>query len=264
MEHPLRPALLIGLTEIRAGILEAEREGPVAHRLDRFCDALIAWARIPAPGRDFYGKDLVEVLFNLAADIEESAEHTFWERTVLELSFWDVALEVQLIDVDPSRTEFVSKRQTRLLRLLEGEADRDVERLLLKWASLLRPRVGPVRQLPGLFREPLAGLIAELLNAGLPRRAKAIANKFQMPLDPLVAWTINNRPESQEVERTRGLLARIELPPRPIPYGIVVSARALSRVVSAPLGAIPIIVSGSGNITIGSEVFGLAPHRTPR
>jgi hypothetical protein len=226
-------------------------------RVNRFCDSLLRWGALPPKGREWYAKPLLECLFDLAAALEDDHEFDDDGRKILELSLWDATAELRLADIDPPRAGFILRRRLRLRQALEATAKKGVESLLYKWAALLRPRAGKIGQLPGPFRHDISAVIAELMDAGLPRRAKALATKFGLPLDPLVRWTIEHRPESEETTRTRALIDRIAAPPRPVPYGVLVCGRALKEVLSAPLRAVPIVVSGHGCITVNGRAYGL-------
>ena len=255
-----RDALLVGIADLRSALFDAQENHKLPQRVHRFCDALVAWRSLPEPGRLYYGGQVVDSLFGLAADLEEDAEVPTLERTTIELSLWDVAVELRLIEADCDRAAFVSRRRARLLESLEKSAAGGVEKLLHRWAALLRPRVGPVPNLPGPFRDDAEAVVGELLTAGLPRRAKALAGKFQVPVDALVRWNIEHRPPSEEADRTKKLIQRLTAPPRPVSYQLLVYGRLLARVLSAPLDAIPMAVGSSGVISIGGDAYG-AVHR---
>jgi hypothetical protein len=252
-----RSDVLINIADLRAGVLEAGGPGPMERRIRRLCDSLVAWGNLPRSGRQFYGYPVLDCLFELVADIEEDVELGDAGRAAVELSLWQAVGDLQLDEVDRGRSAFIEKRRLRLQKSLESGTTKGVERLLYKWAALLRPRTDKIRQLPGPFRDDVSAVVDELMDAGLPRRAKALSTKFQMPVAPLVRWTIEHRPEYEETDRTRNLVERVTALHQPIPYRVLVCSRALTRVLSAPLGSIPMAVGGSGTITIDGGTFGV-------
>ena len=108
----------------------------------------------------------------------------------------------------------------------------------------------------GPYAEDIARVVDALANAGLPRRARCLALKFQHSIDPLVTWSVEHRPESDELSRTVGLVEKLGAPTRPIPYRVFIRNRALVKVLSAPLSKIPISISNNGYIHIDTSVFG--------
>jgi len=261
VDAAVREAFLVKVAEVRAALYDVAGNQSLSLRVHRLCDALSAWRSLPEPGARHYASVVLEVLFGLIADIEEDEELSGTERMTVELSLWDVAAELHLVDHASARAVFISKRRSRLSESLRKSAATDVERLLYKWASLLQSRPGPVRNLPGPFREDAEAVIDTLLTAGLPRRAKALAGKFQIPVAPLVRWTIEHRPPSEEEDRTKKLIQRLALPPRPVSFGALVAGRALQRVLSASLDAIPMTVGSSGAITIDRQPYGALSRR---
>jgi hypothetical protein len=251
----------MNIAELRAGVLDSSTQNPLVMRISRFCDSLVAWGNLPGTARQFYGYSVLDCLFELVADIEEDVELADAERASVELSLWQAAGDLHLDEVDRGRYAFIEKRRLRLQKSLEAEASNGIERLLYKWAALLRPRTDKVRQLPGPFRDDILAVIDELAGAGMPRRAKALATKFQIPVPTLVRWTIEHRPESEETSRTRNALERVTTPNWPIPYRVYVCSRALCSVLSAPIAAIPMTVGASGCITIGGRAFGVTSNR---
>lgn len=254
---PTRAALLVSLADLRSALLEARSNSPILVRVNRLCDALLRWGALPRKGREWYARPVLESLFGLAEALEDDYELDDDGHKILELSLWDVAAELRLAEIDSPRAGFILRRRLRLQRLLEATAKKGVERLLYRWAALLRPRSGIIRQLPGPFHDDISAVIAELMDAGLPRRAKALATKFGLPVDPLMRWTIEHRPESEETTRTLDLTNRIAAPPRPVPYGVLVCGRALNEVLSAPVRSITLAVSGHGLITVNGRSYGL-------
>jgi hypothetical protein len=252
-----RVDVLVNAADLRSAVLDASASAPMETRISRFCDSLVAWGKLPAPGRHFYGYSILDCLFDLVADIEDSTELADVERTAVELSLWQATADLQLNEVDRTRSAFIAKRRSRLQNALEAGVTSNVERLMYKWAALLRPRTDKIRQLPGPFRDDISAVVNELMDIGLPRRAKALASKFQLPIDPLVRWTIDHRPESEESGRTRSALERIAAPVRPLPYSVFVCSRALHRVLAAPLNALPMIVGGSGSINVAGRMYGV-------
>src|SRR6185295_13181282 len=102
--------------------------------------------------------------------IEEDIELGDTQRVAVELSLWQAVGDLRLDEVDPGRSAFIAKRRLRLQKSLEAGATNGVERLLYKWAALLRPRTDKVQQLPGPFLEDIMAVVDELLGAGMPRR----------------------------------------------------------------------------------------------
>ena len=95
------------------------------------------------------------------------------------------------------------------------------------------------------------------------RRAKAISLKFQIPLDPLLRWSVENRYEADEIARTKGLVEKLASPPQPVPYRVFVASRALVHVLAAPIDSIPMAVGSSGVAILGLGAASVAA-RTQR
>jgi hypothetical protein len=257
MGVPARARLLASIAEIRtATMCAASQDATTAERVERLADALRAWTWIPSPGREFYGQEILGALFLVAESIEDDESQPEWTREVLELSLWDVATELQLIALDTDRAPFVRARRARLLRTLESNAQTDVERLLLRWAVILEPKSGRVTRLPGEYEPLLQPLLSTLARVGLPRRARAIGQKFNVPVDTLARWQMTLRPESEEVDRAVSLLPRLVRPPRLIPYAVLKYGRLLHSVIAAPIGKLPIVVGATGRLSIEGRPFG--------
>jgi hypothetical protein len=200
--------------------------------------------------RKFYGQAVVDCLFQLTAEVEEDLGFGDDQRAIVELSLWQAISDLRLNEIDRQRASFIARRCLRLQRFLESRTTNPIASLLYKWSALLTPRNEKIRQLPGPFHGDISAVVAELLDAGLPRRARALASKFQLPLDPLVRWAVEHRPESEEIERTRILLERLAAPPQPVPYRVLARSRALRRVLSAPVDSIPMAVGSGGSVFI--------------
>lgn len=248
--------LLLDIVEMRGCLLHSTSPGPIENRLGRFCDALLAWRNLPGSARQFYGKAILESVFALAADVEDSPEMGEVQRWAVELSLWQAISELNLDETDQRASQFIAKRRTRLEQLLAPTATNPTVHFLYTWASLLAPRRERLSGLPGPFREDASRMVRELLDMGLPRRAKSIGNKFQIPLDPLIKWSIEHRPEAEELSRTAALLNKISAPSQPLPYRVFVCGRALQTVLSAAVTAIPMVISTNGFIHIEDAVFG--------
>jgi hypothetical protein len=80
----------------------------------------------------------------------------------------------------------------------------------------------------------------------LPKRARAVCLNFHLPFDPIMRWTIEHRPESEEISRTKGLLERLASPPEPLPYNAMICTPSLQQVLLAPLDALPIVINSKG------------------
>jgi len=199
---------------------------------------------------------VLDALFALAADIEECSEMNEDHRWSVELSLWQATSELDLHTVDQQKKQFILNRRKRLEVLLAQSANNSIVCLLYSWESLLRPRTESMTILPGPFRQDAMQVTQALFEAGLPRRAKVIGNKFQVPIDPLITWNTEHRPESEEVSRTNALISKIAIPNQPIPYRVFVCERALQQVLSAPLNQVPMVVSSNGYIHIANSIYG--------
>jgi hypothetical protein len=248
--------LLLNIVDMRSGVLQASSPGPIDKRLGRFCDALLAWNNLPGAARHFYGKVILESVFTLAADIEDNPEMDEVQRWAVELSLWQVISELGLDTADQVARQFIVNRIIRLEHLLEPTATAPAIHLLYLWSYLLAPRRERLTALPGPFGKDASLIVRELLDAGLPRRAKSIATKFLLPVDPLIKWNIEHRPETEELSRTAALLNKMSTPSQPVPYRVFVCGRAFQKVLSAPITSIPMAVSTSGYIHIGNSIFG--------
>lgn len=118
--------------------------------------------------------------------------------------------------------------------------------LLFRWSSLMSTRPGKKFVLPGVFETDALAIVAILMDFGLPRRARAVCTKFHLPFDPIMWWTIEHRPESEEASRTKGLLDRLAAPSEPIPYGAMICIPSLQQVLLAPTNALPIVINSNG------------------
>jgi hypothetical protein len=251
-----RHGLLMAIAELRAAVLDVESDGETGRRVNRMCDSLAAWCRLPSNARDEYASLLLSALFNVIEVLEDDPEVQATERNIVELSLWDVCVEIGLNHCDRSRGEFIERRRQRLFSNMSSSAPAGVDRLVFAWAALLATRTEVIRQLPGPYRSDVATVVSELSSLGLPRRAKALATKFQMPVDQLLRWTIEHRPQSDEDARTRGLLQRLASYSRPLPYRVAVLCRELHQIVSAPIPVMPLTVGGGGCITIRGHLYG--------
>jgi hypothetical protein len=250
-ESSTKEIVLIRLAELRANIVQMTVEPRWRERVDAFCAALPIWYELPEIGRVSYARELIELLFDIVSALEEAPELDAQQVGVLELSLWDVANEFNLLNYDTKRATFISRRRVRMLESSRAAAGHGAERFLFDWTLLLiRPRLGPIRQLPGPFKEDVACVISYLSEADLPRRAKAMAQKFQMRVEPMVQLAIQHRPESDEEQRTRKLIERIESMSEPVPLSVAACARKLKTVLQAPVAKLPLTVSGNGIITV--------------
>jgi hypothetical protein len=255
-----RAAVLTTIANLRAACIRAVEREVLQERLDDVVEALRLWCWLPKTGRRFYADVVGDALFEVVAELEEVAGVTDDERITVELSLWDAADLTQLLAENGSRATFVSKRRTKLRQSLVASAANDVERLIYRWADLLRPREAVCRSLPGPFRDDAQTVVDLLASLSLPRRAKVVAGKFQVSLSPLAQWAIKNRPLSEEADRSRGVIGRVRSPARPIALEAVHYARWLERVLSAPLESMPLMVGSAGVITIAGEAFGASPR----
>jgi hypothetical protein len=229
-------------------------------RAGSFCESLTEWARLPKPGRDFYGPPLLECLFQVIEILEDSDLHAERERLVIEVSLWDVAVMTGLDLYDPVRASYIQARRERLLRALADGTTNRFELLLYRWAALLRQRNTKNTELPGVFRDDIISVAAELFMLGLPRRAKRLRGKFHVPADPMIEFAIAHRSEIEEVEKTNKLRARLQQPPF-VPYGVLCCAGSLGAVTASSLLEIPIMVGNAGLITIGKITYGVTRRR---
>lgn len=252
----IRADLLFNIAGLRAGLVGTCSSSELAVRLRRFTDTLAAWGRLPDEARAIYAQPVLDGLFELVAELEDSEELPEVDRLTVELSLWQAIVEMRLADLDVKRNEYILRRQSRLEQTLESSAAAGAERILYAWSGLLRSRTERVRQLPGPFRDDIAAVVYELAEAGLPRRAMALANKFRLQLDPLVKWAIDHRPEHEEAGRTRQFIDRVEVVRKRAPYRVLVNGRSLGQVLSAPVGAMPLAVGASGTISIGGVAYG--------
>lgn len=248
-----RSQFLMDVADLRSGIIRSDAAPSLEQRLSELCDFLLMWTKLPKAALPLYGRAVFEGVFRAAEHIEDDPVLDDDHRAIIELSLWQAITDLRLNELDRGRAHFIAKRQDRLLNHLELRTTSSILRLLYKWSSLLRPRPDKIRELPGPYRADLALIITELVNAGIPRRAKAIAGKFQLSVDSLVLFAIKHRSEEDEIARTKALLDRLISPPQPIPYTIRVRSRALIRVLSAPLAAIPLSISSTG-ITIHTSL----------
>jgi len=231
---------------LRAGLVDARQCDSIEGRISRFCDSLSAWARLPHAASHFYGRVILEALFALAECVEDDSRLGDMQRLAIELSLWQSACKLGLADLDEGRSVFISTRQRRLQRALELRTTAPVVKLLFRWVSLLNTRPGKKFMLPGVFETDASALVASLMHLGLPRRARAICIKFNLPFDPIMRWTIEHRPESEEISRMKGLLERLAAPPEPLPYSATICIPSLQQVLAAPLDALPIVINSYG------------------
>jgi hypothetical protein len=256
-----RQLILVEVANIRAGLLAAQNGAAVPQRVGRFCDALDSWALLPDYARHGYSAEVLEALFDVAADVEEDAEGDARERKIIELSLWDVAVSLGLDQDDPQSAGYIVARRERLLRSLKSAATNRFEVLLYDWSLLLRHRATSVATLPGAFLTDVDDVVAGLSSAGVPRRAQAIAAKFHAQLDAVGKMTLAHRPQAEEVDRTQQMLLRLKNRLPAVAYSTLLRARALGQILAAPLSAIPLTVSGRGCIVIGRETFGVTKGR---
>ena len=246
MNADAKVRLLETLVSLRAGLIAAGHSHSIEERLSRCCDALSDWVKLPQAASEFYGRIILNALFALAEDIEEDSRLGDMQKLAIELSLWQAACKLGLPELDHSRAVFISTRQRRLQRSLETRATTPVVKLLFRWFSLVNTQPGKKFLLPGAFKSDVSAIVAALMDFGLPRRARAICAKFQLPFDPIMRWTIEHRPESEEISRTKGLLERLTAPPEPVPYGVMMSVPSLRQVLLAPLNALPIVINSNG------------------
>jgi hypothetical protein len=241
-----RLALLETIVSLRAGLLAASQSDSIEERISRFCDSLSAWAKVPQAASHFYGRLILDALFALAECIEDDSRLGDMQRLAIELSLWQAACKLGLAELDDGRSAFILTRQRRLQHALESKTTAPVVKLLFRWLSLLNTRPGKKLVLPGVFESDASAIVAGLMDLGLPRRARAICMKFHVPFDPIMRWTIEHRPESEEISRTKGLLERLAGPPEPLPYSAMICIPSLQRVLAAPLDALPIVINSNG------------------
>jgi hypothetical protein len=241
-----RLALLETVVSLRAGLLAARQCDSIEERISRFCDSLSAWARLPHAASPFYGRVILDALFALAERIEDDSRLGDMQRLAIELSLWQAACKLGLAELDRDRSVFISTRQRRLQRALESKTTAPVVKLLFRWVSLLNIRPGKKFILPGAFEPDASAIVAGLMDFGLPRRARAVCMKFNLPVDPIMRWTIEHRPESEEISRTKGFLERLAAPPEPLPYSAMICIHSLQQVLVAPLDALPIVINNYG------------------
>ena len=251
MPSDVKLALLETIVSLRAGLIAARQSASTEDRLSRFRDALAAWAELPSAASKFYGGLVLDALFLLAEHIEDESPLADMQRLAIELSLWQVARKLGLLQWDDKRSAFISTRQRRLQHALESKATAPVSKLLYRWSSLLNTRPNSGVMLPGVFARDAGGVVASLAELGLPRRAKAICLKFHLPVDPIMRWTIDHRPESEEVSRTKKLLERLTALPEPVPYSAMICIPSIRRVVLAPLNALPIVINSNGILIFG-------------
>lgn len=243
--HP-KHALLEAVVSLRVGLLGAASANSIEDRLSRFCDALSGWAKLPPEAAVLYGRIILDALFTLAEHIEDESALGDMQRLAIELSLWQAACKLGLPELDGNRRAFISTRQRRLQHALELKSTAPVSKLLYRWFSLMCTRPPKRFVLPGVFEHDASTISTALVNLGLPRRARALCLKFHLPLDPIMKWTIEHRPESEEISRTTGLLERLTAPPEPVPYGAMICIPSLRQVLVAPLNALPIVINGNG------------------
>ena len=248
-----RTTLVMHVAELRANLLRAATGSDWLKRAGHMCDALVAWARIPSSESDFYDREVISAVFEFVGDLGAATDFAKPDAWVLELSLWDVVEALQLLRTGPERSRYVQKRWSKLVECLERAVDHDADRLLFRWATLCRPRTTPISDFPMTFRADVLAVIESLDTLDLPRRASALAAKFQARAPKMIEWKIKHRPESDEHERARNLIRRFERARRPIPYGFVLHRRALCHVLSSQLTSLPITVSGTSGITIRGE-----------
>jgi hypothetical protein len=250
-----KPELLLNIVEMRAALLRVGSEGRIDERVEHLCEALACWTKLPSQARQFYRQITLDAVFELSADIEDCPLMDEVHRWVVELSLWQAVCELEL-DRGDQRAHYVTNRRNRLEQRLVPTCANSAIYLMYLWTSLLAPRHQKVLHLPGPFSTDISRMIDALADAGLPRRARALALKFQFSVQPLIKWNIEHRPEGEEISRTIGLLEKISIPSQPVPYRVFVCTRALHKVLSAPVTSIPLSVSTNGYIHIGDSVYG--------
>jgi hypothetical protein len=254
--QPAQQSLLYEIGRLRANALRAQEEGPIPPRVASWCEAARSWARLQWRGQRFYSAVVTDALFELQAGIEEDPEANERERAITELSLWDVAVALELVQDDPQASRFIAIRRERLLTLLADKGN-DLQALCASCALLLRYRANPIRQLPGEYQTDADTLVVRLSNLGLPRRARAIAQKFRVELDAVGKFALRHRSVEEEEDRTCSLVRRLNDRMPVIPYGAIRLVPALRAILVAPVSALPISIDGVGRIAIANQAFGV-------
>lgn len=248
--------VVLNIVELRSAMLDAISLSCLEKRLDRFFSGLLCWTKFPAEARRFYSQLVLDTAMEIAAEIEDCTSLDPVFRQAAELSIWEGICELNIDECDPRSSRYIVSRRSRLELSLAMSSMSPITQLMYAWNRLLQPRSIPVHRLPGPYNRDIARVVGALADAGLPRRARLLALKFQYALPPLIGWAIEHRPENEECSRTTSLLHKLSTPAQPIPYGVYVTNRALLKVLSAPLMRVPLNVSNSGYIHIDSVVFG--------
>lgn len=256
MSCQIPEAVLIDLAYLRAALSDLEKDLTIDLRMLRTCDALTSWARLP-PSASRHCRDLLsQNVFKLVADIDEDEGLADRERALIELSFWDAAFELRLLDSGCDGYNYVVSRKAKLRETLWALAPEPIDRLLLSWTRLLARRKGPIYNLPGPFAEDVSSVVDALAKLGMPRRAKRIADKFRAPIPPLIQFAIDNRPEYEEDDRLQKTLPRLLRPPLPVPLDTVRTARVLHKVLEPMPAHMPLVVGSKGVVSIGGVAYG--------
>lgn len=241
---------------LRANIIRAQEEGPIEPRVASWCEAARSWAALPRLGQRFYAAALLDALFEVQAGIEEDAAASERERAVIELSLWDVAVALPLVQGDPQAGRFIAIRRERLLRLLVDQGN-DLLALCASCALLLRYRPKPIRQLPGDYRADAETLVATLSKLGLPRRARAVAGKFGVELDSIGRFALRHRSPEDEEHRTRRTVNALNERIPVIPYCAIRLVPVLRAILVAPVARLPVSIDGVGRIAVDNRIFGV-------
>lgn len=258
-----RDDLLVAIVEMRFALLQASSQLNIEERLQQLCNGLLWWAKLPRSAQIYYAKPILDMGFELAAQLEESPLLDEMHRQSIELSLWQAMVDLKIPSIDERANKFINNRCRRLEKAVSLGAGNSVVKLVYAWDALLSPRTQSCIRLPGPYLIDVARFVDALANAGLPRRAKAIASKFQYRVDPLINWSIDHRPQTDETSRTVGLRQRIASPSEPIPYRAFVRIRALDKILVASLQSLPLSVSTTGHIHIGDAVFGGVSYERP-
>jgi hypothetical protein len=181
---------------------------------------------------------------------------------VLELSIWDVVVTLGLDRFDAEISHYVGLRRVHLLHDLAAKAETRLDKLLYRWALLLRSREGDrMVELPGAFRQDAAGVVSALLGFSLPRRAQILASKFNLPFDRLAQLNSLYRSREEEEQRAHQLVGRIRTRTPLISYRALICSRALRYSLTAKPRTFVFDVSRLGCITINRFLYGMTNRR---
>lgn len=108
------------VVSLRAGLLAARQSQLIEERISGLCDSLSAWARLPLAASHFYGRIILDGLFELAECFEDDPRLGEMQRLAIELSIWQATSKLGLDELDHSRSAYLTTRRRRLQQALES------------------------------------------------------------------------------------------------------------------------------------------------